>query len=572
MLLALVPLALAAAAAAAPPVALPLARAARPAEKVEPVAVPDRLEVIFYARTRPVRLRVVVGTDGRPLSERWDAHLRKLFAAFDRNSDKSLDKTELEHIFAADGVRQLFGGGYYIRANAPPPELPEIDADGDGRVGFAEFARYYRPAASELVRTRPGAGAAGDQDTITAQLFTRLDQTGDGKLTKDELRAAEKILLGLDGDEDECVSTQELLRSPSRTNAPPAAAVPIGVARAPKAGSAPQDVAVYQTGIPGSVVQQFVKRYDKDGDYELTAAEFGLEADEFARLDGNGDGKLSATELDRWRAGPPDGEVTMAVGDAPDAGKATIARTGGGAWPEGFEVRQTEPGRLVLRVGNQTMEFAVYTPPESARKQQMQTLLNGVFPGGRESVQDKDLTGPQNQFLRVVFDSADFNADGKLTRKEFERYFELQRGTTELALALTSTVRTPNLFQMLDENVDGKLGVRELRTAWDRLIVLEPGGSAAVTKAVMQPSATLRLTQAAYVNLDTSQAQRGSPARSAGPVWFRKMDRNGDGDVSRLEFLGPLDDFAALDADGDGLISQPEVEAYEKTARPPKKK
>ena len=49
------------------------------------------------------------------------------------------------------------------------------------------------------------------------------------------------------------------------------------------------------------------------------------------------------------------------------------------------------------------------------------------------------------------------------------------------------------------------------------------------------------------------------PERS-GPLWFRKMDRNRDGDVSLREFLAPLAIFQKLDANGDGLISAAEAE------------
>jgi len=52
-----------------------------------------------------------------------------------------------------------------------------------------------------------------------------------------------------------------------------------------------------------------------------------------------------------------------------------------------------------------------------------------------------------------------------------------------------------------------------------------------------------------------------------GPTWFRKMDRNGDGDVSRLEFLGTRAEFDQIDTDHDGLISLDEAETHDKKTR-----
>jgi hypothetical protein len=45
------------------------------------------------------------------------------------------------------------------------------------------------------------------------------------------------------------------------------------------------------------------------------------------------------------------------------------------------------------------------------------------------------------------------------------------------------------------------------------------------------------------------------------------MDVNGDGDVSRREFLGSEEAFRQLDTDGDGLISVEEAERYEALQR-----
>jgi hypothetical protein len=56
------------------------------------------------------------------------------------------------------------------------------------------------------------------------------------------------------------------------------------------------------------------------------------------------------------------------------------------------------------------------------------------------------------------------------------------------------------------------------------------------------------------------------PERS-GPLWFRKMDRNHDGDVSRREFLGTDEQFRKIDRDGDGLISLEEANRAEELFR-----
>ena len=55
---------------------------------------------------------------------------------------------------------------------------------------------------------------------------------------------------------------------------------------------------------------------------------------------------------------------------------------------------------------------------------------------------------------------------------------------------------------------------------------------------------------------------------SEGPVWFQKMDRNHDGEVSLREFLGPLSVFRRLDTNGDGRLDAREAQSAKSNGRP----
>ena len=532
------------------------------------VEVPDTLEVVFLANTRPLRVRVQITLSGRPLAAAWDAHLRKLFAAFDRDGDGSLNRLECEHIFSARGMTGLLLGSHYYRTPSGPPVFEAIDRDGDNRVSFAEFAAYYAAAAPDLVRPRH-IPVEAPNDRLTHELFAKLDLNKDGKLSRDEVRQAETILITSDRDGDECLSPTEifpdLFDRPVRRAADAMAGMPAQTTTPP-----PPDLSVYPGRLPGSVVQGLVRRYDRNHDGHLTREEVGFSPSEFAVLDANGDGKLSPAELEAWRTGPPDFRAALNLGRKA-AECAAVVTPAGRVPPGDVELRTGEPGRAVLRVGRQFLDLSVAPPPSAGRQNRDARDLASAYPQNKKVVTEDDIAGPQFQFLRIVFDSADFDGDGKLTRAEFVKYLDLQQSTIDLALSLTYATRTPSLFQLLDENGDGRLSVRELRTAWDRLIVLEPAGGDVVTKAAIQPAAGVRLGQSAFVAADPTTNgnpfPRGPTGTGRGPVWFQKMDRNGDGDVSRAEFLGTAEDFAAIDANGDGLISLAEAVAFDKKAR-----
>lgn len=59
---------------------------------------------------------------------------------------------------------------------------------------------------------------------------------------------------------------------------------------------------------------------------------------------------------------------------------------------------------------------------------------------------------------------------------------------------------------------------------------------------------------AVILAVPAAAAAGSSQPEAAGMLFVERFDRSGDGRVSLLEFPGPVDHFARMDADGDGYI------------------
>ncbi|MBA4188094.1 MAG: hypothetical protein C0467_08750 [Planctomycetaceae bacterium] len=546
-----------------------------------PWSVTDTQEVVVFAPNRPVRILLNTQCEGKSIAEMWQSRLRNAYEYFDRDKDGFLNEKETQSIFSDMGVNVLLQNGFYQATPQDRPTLERLDSDRNGRVSFDEYLAYYLVSSANLVRPQPAVAENATGAAVTEALFKMLDANGDGKLTRDEVKAAEKLLVTKDADEDECLSQAELV--PNIFNQGFGRQVrPVGGGFGPQQPvQAAQVVMTFDPKrVPGTLTQQVIKKYDKDGDFELTREEVGFDEATFVRLDADANGRLDGEELEAWRTGPADLEVV--ISHAPKAADcfAKLVTNREDANARGFVIKQVDAGRLIIRTGRQPIEFWAMSGNIGYQPGAMKTQYAYMFQQaakGKDHVLEKDLTGPnavQFQFLRTLFEGMDVNGDGKLTKVEFDAYFDLQDSFRNVSMAVTPAVQTPTLFQLLDENRDGRLSVRELRTAWERLLALEPNGDE-VTKAAIMPSVSLRLTRAAERYLVTQQ-QFNNPGVNPnqvvvpqkGPMWFRKMDRNGDGDVSRSEFLGTKAEFEAIDGDKDSLISLEEAETYDKKLRP----
>ncbi|HEY8505053.1 MAG TPA: hypothetical protein VIL46_10765, partial [Gemmataceae bacterium] len=389
---------------------------------------------------------------------------------------------------------------------------------------------------------------------------------GDGRLVREELGGLEGLLNRHDLDEDECLTALELVPGLTSPPPPPAAGM-MAPAAQPRAAREDPDLFVGPAGkLPAKVTERVMRAYDADKNLRLSPAEFAVGRATFDRLDRNGDGELTATELDRWREQPPDLEVSVALGNASQT--EVTCRLPDGEREAPHPVRAVEAtGRVTLLAGGQGVELNAVPGRGGNRPVRPAMDLQGLFnaAAGKDGfVRDTDLVGPQSQFLRIIFDGADRDADGRLTGPEFDAYFAVQQGFHDLPLVLRHMTRRPSLFQLLDGNDDGRLGVRELRAAWDRLRALEPEPGKGFGPEDLRAQGQIDIGTMGRVQQTAPRdvlAVRPRRAPAKGPTWFRKMDRNGDGDVSPSEWLGRPEHFARIDADADALISLAEAEA-----------
>jgi Ca2+-binding EF-hand superfamily protein len=518
----------------------------------------DVQDLVYLAPTGPVLIRLHLRAEGQPLRARYEALMREIFNSLDKNKDGFLDAKEAAAMPQLSGRGPFFIGGNFI--GRQPVRL----AGGEVRLSFEGMKERYAQQGIVPFSLATGGGnfvyLAGLSEPrtaaqITARLFSKLDTNKDGKLDAKELAAAERVLLEFDANEDELVGVDELMDEPS----------------APAGGLA---VVSYRRG----AVESVPGFYPASDRLSLAAiaqelSKPGASLGRFRELDTNRDGKLSAAEMAGLAALTPDVEVNVEV-DA--KGGVAVSITPSTSPTKGVGVRQSGKS-TVVKVGK--VEITLGSPPATR---------GGVF----RLVSDdnykrifKRLDADGNGYLdrkeamRIPtignqFDAMDADHDGKVFEKEFLAYMKHIQALTEKArgatMSLSVSEEGQGLFDLLDLNGDGVLSVREMRRAPEVLkrLKVEQLTVADVPRqfhAGFSPGGASGPNFGAFRVVNYSGMRRPTPRTAEkGPEWFRRMDRNRDGDVSRSEWLGTTEEFDRIDTDHDGLISLAEAEAYHK--------
>ena len=234
------------------------------------------------------------------------------------------------------------------------------------------------------------------------------------------------------------------------------------------------------------------------------AAAFGRLAKRYSapeslqRIDANSDGGLDATEIAKLGEMEPDVRITVAF-DATDPAKSatTVTYISPALAPE---QTRSLASSITLPLGESSLEFS--------------------------AVQSAALSGADQISVGIVNDGYP-------------------------------------LLPAIDPNEDGRLTIRELRSVVDHLRAVDIDKDGGISPAELPSTIRLSFGLGPSVHRHLADIRTvHAPVRTtpvAAPGWFKQMDRNKDGDISRREFTLRPEHFKRLDADNDGLISPAEA-------------
>lgn len=653
----------------------------------------DAQDFVYLGPTRPVLYRLYVQVEGRSLSAVWLNCIKRIYRYLDVDRDGTISKKEAERLPPPQLLfNSFFFGDVYVSQASLKPGT-------DGKITLRELAEHYRQAGGPAFQLSYGVNSnvffegfggprnmAVSADSINKAIFTLLDTNKDGKLTKDELHKGVETLLAQDNDEDELITTQELLANISPQQR---AAIVVGKIEDGPAGKGA--FVPFAAADGQQIADLLLARYGKPGEKRLSRKQLGIEStstpserktfyhplavDSFNELDKNGDGFLDRDELTRFGQRqaeveilirlkvqnnprdfdgpflePPEIELKKEVeekkkveepakkSDDKDPPPAPPAQGEGKepTPPQKADDKKVEDDKKVPPVPTMNPKGKVdMTPKEPSlelivRRGKPSPLAGKIKKAGspstgRETVTldlgpstlelsvdvngrfggfggdfaipkdayiqqlneaDKDNNGyldekeaKRNPLFMNLFKLMDADGDGMLYPKELaaylERMQELQTSAGASCASMTITDTGRGIFDLIDANKDGKLTIRELRQMVESFKSLDKNGDGFISLDELPRKYNLQVRHgpnrlgfdSVYFEDVAMSPSKQAPTPSNGPVWFRKMDKNNDGDVSRREFLGTDHEFRRLDADNDGLISLAEATRFEEELR-----
>ena len=503
---------------------------------------------VFMGPKSPVLLEAQVQSGG------WD--LRRVRERYAAGAFQRLDQDHNGQLSPAEASRIPVSGRFSAEDEQLGPRWAELDVDpADEQLTEGElFSFLDRVLGPPLTVERQTPRL-----TQTVRLYAELDLNGDNSITPDEFAQGLQRLQQSDFDDDETLSVAELQPFPLSV---------VQARQAAEAQTPDSDIPLLLVSTVderGIAAARIVAEYGIDGVVE-SAVQLGISERFFRVFDADKNGRMEASEVVRYLEKAP-AQVNLSASLAPPMiGLGRISA------PETVTVME-EGKRPVLNLAGVPVECVARNKASDLRDQVSLFKIRM-----RQSDADKNGYLDAGEFAGlqapVSFRDVDLDENGQVTVEELDLFFTLDGLAAQSRLVATLSDEAKVLFNLLDANSDNRLVERELRAAPEVLAAYDQDGDGALASRELASRFRITFSQPELIDIRVDagmnqQARQGVVREeTSGPLWFRRMDRNLDGDLSWREFLGSRQDFDRVDADGDGLITLEEALQAEVLRRP----
>ena len=402
------------------------------------------------------------------------------------------------------------------------------------------------------------------RDDITSskndlEVFKLLDADKSGVLDTDELIGAEALILQKDEDADDCHQLSGVLPAASAARSDGRR---LGRRSKSRRSSWPRYRSLIvrcqrARGCRRSLGQKYDKR---PGTIELSPQELSWTPERVKRLDADGNGKLDAAELTLLKDQPPDVELTVDLAASGlDGGVIRLEGSAGKRLDDGGrpDYAKVAFSGAVMTFSHRNLDPVAASIADAMRKfNTLDADANGYL--------SKDETMDSIRFERGLFEMLDADGDEKIFGDEMKQYVKAFSEPTASTCKMQLYDTGYGFFMSLDGNADGRVSRRERLTAARSLASLDRDGKLGVAEKEPVRHFHIEFVRGTYMLFSASeQLSAATPAfqlrKPTGPIWFQRMDKNNDGDLVWNEFLGHIETFHQLDADGNGLLDPQEA-------------
>ncbi|MCA9135458.1 MAG: EF-hand domain-containing protein [Planctomycetales bacterium] len=498
-----------------------------------------RHDMVLLLPTGPMHLRVMISSEGKSLEQSRQDYLERLVTMLDTDMDGKVSRDETSNHPLFTTSRRFQDNKFLSSLRNKRPFSEQ------------ELALAVDRAAGQMVTYRQN-NALAEQDL---SVFNVLDQNQSGLIDRSEMRLAAAGIAQRDSDFDQCITFDEFLAEPTDTMA----GVVVNAIDQEPPGSVHAEL--LRNASEPILPARLVRRYDGDRDAHLTAKELGWSDHRLAMIDTDKDQRLSMQELAAVADAKPD--LTLQVDLSDTSGQAM--KVIGHGDDDSISARDD-----LVRIKRDGMTLGVsyrYRDPLAEATSNASAAFNAIDVDANGYL-DRDEIADHQRFERYLFDAMDKDGDDRVFADEMMDYVKEYTEPASTTCQVTLLDTGNGFFQLLDGNADGRISIRELRACESTLLAIA-GDEAEINPSRMTASYRIEIKRGGVslfgrVDRPTAETPAALLAPPSGPIWFQRMDRNGDGDLTWDEFLGPRDIFHKLDQDQDNLIDRSEASNADK--------